>query len=726
MNRKLSLLLFLLFLFMAMQPLASQEIKSSVSHPAYLENVNDLCMVGDQLWLATSGGLVKFNTMTGTFACYNKSNAGLPVNQVNLVSPYADGQIAYSTAKGIGILRDTTTVSFLTHAALSESLNSKYRTRMEFIDGKLYIGVLNRILIYDQSNWTTLNVLPPYMSSIDLVNDIEPGPNGRIYVARMRGVSEIVGDTSLNDVVNIRSVKDMAFISDVLWMASPYGLFSFKDTLKQVQSTQNPYMKPGLSDNTVIRMKKSTDGKLWLLTRKGLSLFDPTNGNQVTYRTDTLQLAANPMMAVDTLGHVWLVGQKPGRIWKFDGASWTPFSLHKGLASNYISAFVPNGKHVWIGYKDSTLSNYDGKGSCVYDSAALASLKLKHPIYFNGKRLVYFADSSVVVDQDDSIRALIKSGYVNKMAKAAFDSINNVYWSVAKTGIERIKDSILTTISVKALGAATDRIYGLYLEKNGSLLISTYPDPNVSKGGQLLRYNQGSLEILFTCSNPYQYVSAVVRDSVGALWMGIMDVKLRGKMYGGGVVNMVGKNIKVLTMLNSGLPSNSVSDISIDKNGNLWFACFEGGVARLSKTGGWVKYTAENSALESDSVEKVAVDDSNNVWASTLSGGLTFLAADPTASKVATALMPIATKSESSMEIYPMPCTTEVNLKFKDSVTNARVSVFNISGQKIMDESFTVPLDGVLTMPVNTFSKGMYLLRVSTNETTESKRLIVQ
>jgi ligand-binding sensor domain-containing protein len=722
-------LLVLLISFMAVQPLFSQDAKKMVSHPSYMESVNDLCMVGDQLWLATSGGLVQFNTLTGSFACYNKSNAGLPHNQVNLVSSYADGQIAYSTPKGIGILRDTTTVATLVQSDLTASLNSKYRTKMEFFGGKLFIGSLNRIFIYDQTKWTTLNVLPPYMSSLDLVYDFELGSNGNVYVAKQRGVGEVIGDTLLKTVTTGRLVTELAFTSGAMWMATPNGLFSKKDSLVQLMNLWPSNTTSAKCVNSIFRMKKSAEGKLWLLTRLGLSLYNPADASLSTYPIDTLRIGPNPLMTLDAAGHVWLVGQKPGRIWKFDGTAWTPFSLKKGLASNHVGDFVLNGNHVWIGCKDSTFTNYDGKGSCVYDSAAISRMKHKRPIFIKGKRIVFFADSSIVVDKYDTIRALIKTGYVNKMTKAAFDSVNATYWACTKSGLERIKDSILSTISVKALGAANDMLFGLYLEKSGSLLISSYPYAAkgvAAKGGQLMRYNAGKLEIIYTCPNPFQYVSAVVTDSIGALWMGVMDAKIRGRSFGGGVVCIKGKTIKTYLVNNSGLPSNSVSDISIDKNGTLWFACFDGGLARLTKAGVWCHYTSENSALESDSVEQVAVDANNNIWASTLNGGLTFLAGDPVVNKVVTALKPIESASKNSLEVYPMPCTTEVNLKFSVSVSNARVSVYNLSGQNLMDVSFDVPQDGVLAVPLNALSKGMYLLKVSTAGSTECKRLIVQ
>jgi len=718
--KRISTLLVLLILFLAVQPLFSIVPKKSVCHPAYGENVNDLCLVGDQLWLATAGGLIRFDTTTGTYACYNKSNAGLPTNMVTFVAPYADGQLAFLTPKGIGIFRDTATVGIVVHSTDSIWKIAGVKTDMDFFNGKLYLGVLNRLLIYDQSNWKTLNVLPPYMSSLDLISDFEQGPDGKVFLARQRGVSEISGDSLLPVLTLARHISELAFTAEAMWMATPYGLYSKKDTLVKVLNKLNS----ALPDDNILRLKKGIDGKLWVLTRKGLTLYNPADARFITYKNDSLNFAAKPLMTVDLLGNVWLVGQRPGRIWKFDGHAWTHFNLNKGLKSNHVGDFVIHGKHVWIGGSDSTLTNYDGTGSCVYDSAGISVLKHKRPIFLKGKRVVFFADSDVVVDSYDTIRALIKTGYVNKMAKAAYDSVNVTYWAATSTGVEKIKDSVSTVLSVKALGAFADKVFGLYLEKNSDLLVSTFPLASSGKGGQLLRYSAGKLTILYTCPNTNQFVSAVVRDSTGALWMGILDRRIKGKTMGGGLICIKGNTTKVYTTTNSALPSNSISDISLDMNGNLWIACFDGGLTQLTKDGVWTNYTSENSALESDSLEQVAVDADNNIWASTQDGGITFLAGDPVSAKVVTALIPIETVN--ALEVYPMPCTAEVNLKFNVSVMNARVMVFNLSGQKLMDGSFTVPDGGVLTMPMSALSKGMYLMKVSTTGSTDCKRLVIQ
>jgi ligand-binding sensor domain-containing protein len=421
--KRITTLLVLLISFLAVQPLFSNAPNKSVCHPAYGENVNDLCLTGDQLWLATAGGLVRFNTVTGTFACFNKSNAGLPVNMVNFISPYADGQLAYLTPKGIGIFRDTITSGTLIHSTDSIWKIAGMKTDMDFFNGTLYVGILNRLLLYDQTSWKTLNVLPPYYSSLDLISDFEQGPDGNVYFSRQRGVSMISGDSLVSVVTLMRRISELAFTADAMWMATPYGLYYKKDTMIQVLTK----LTLALPADNILRLKKSIDGKLWLLTPKGLTLFNPADASFVTYTNDSLNFGAKPLMTVDLLGNVWLVGQKPGRIWKFDGLAWTHFNFNKGLKSNHVGDFVIHGKHVWIGGSDSTLTNYDGNGSCVYDSAGISVLKHKRPIFLKGKRIVFFADSDVVVDSYDTIRALIKTGFVNKLAKAAYDSAHATY-----------------------------------------------------------------------------------------------------------------------------------------------------------------------------------------------------------------------------------------------------------------------------------------------------------
>lgn len=73
---------------------------------------------------------------------------------------------------------------------------------------------------------------------------------------------------------------------------------------------------------------------------------------------------------------------------------------------------------------------------------------------------------------------------------------------------------------------------------------------------------------------------------------------------------------------NTGLPSNDVKDITLDKNGDLWIATFPNDAISGRPGGGfskfdgqvWTVYTDENSPLQDKFVQTIAVDSLNRVW----------------------------------------------------------------------------------------------------------------
>ncbi len=84
-------------------------------------------------------------------------------------------------------------------------------------------------------------------------------------------------------------------------------------------------------------------------------------------------------------------------------------------------------------------------------------------------------------------------------------------------------------------------------------------------------------------------------------------------------VDMSSGNTVFYNRGNSGISSNSVTSISIDKNGNKWIAGYMG----LSKFDGtnWTTFDTSNSALLDNNIDYVFTDRSGNIWAGTYFSG---------------------------------------------------------------------------------------------------------
>lgn len=75
------------------------------------------------------------------------------------------------------------------------------------------------------------------------------------------------------------------------------------------------------------------------------------------------------------------------------------------------------------------------------------------------------------------------------------------------------------------------------------------------------------------------------------------------------------------------LPSNSIEDIAVDVNGNVWAATFRGLARRPAGNGPndpWDTFDSSNSGLTDDAVTAVAAEPTGGVWVGTFEGGLFF------------------------------------------------------------------------------------------------------
>lgn len=70
---------------------------------------------------------------------------------------------------------------------------------------------------------------------------------------------------------------------------------------------------------------------------------------------------------------------------------------------------------------------------------------------------------------------------------------------------------------------------------------------------------------------------------------------------------------------NSGLQGNDIRDITMDSNGNLWFACYGSGISKYDGQK-WTVYNELNSPLASDYVEVIMENMNGDMWFGGYSG----------------------------------------------------------------------------------------------------------
>lgn len=287
------------------------------------KNVKRLFVDGDTVWVGTSGGAVRYDTKTDEYKLFD-TKSGLLSNGVFYVGKLDDRVVVGTYGGGLSLL-----------------------------DAKT-------------GGWETYNI--PEGLGDAFVYDVLKAKNGDVWIATWSGVNRVKGGR----------LKDRS-----AW------------ELHTVEST-----KGGLPNDWVYGLAEGKDGEIWLGTEGGLAHFKEgrwQNWNHakglgapyekvkehIQYKSDpskvsehhaaqkkemgleNIDVAYNPnyivSMTVDAQGIVW-AGTWGGGLSRFDGKSWTHYTVSEGLPGNHVFMLHidPKGT-MWIGTNNG-LAKMTGSG----------------------------------------------------------------------------------------------------------------------------------------------------------------------------------------------------------------------------------------------------------------------------------------------------------------------------------------------------------------------------
>jgi ligand-binding sensor domain-containing protein len=110
---------------------------------------------GIYMWIGTTGGLVKTNTVTGESIFYNKANSGLPENLVSSIALDAQGNKWIGTTGGVAKFdNDNWTVYNSSNSGLPYNMVLSIALDAQ---GNKWIGTTGGVAKFDDVNWTIYN-----------------------------------------------------------------------------------------------------------------------------------------------------------------------------------------------------------------------------------------------------------------------------------------------------------------------------------------------------------------------------------------------------------------------------------------------------------------------------------------------------------------------------------------------------------------------------------------
>ena len=315
-------------------------------------NVKAILVDEPEVWIGTSGGVIRYDQTTDSHKVYGNKN-GLLSNGIFHLGKIRE-EIWIGTYGGGLSLLDPVTENFR-HYNVPEGLGDAFvYDVLEVSNGDIWIATWSGANLIrggrmdEAESWDLFTVentgggLPN-----DWVYGLAEGPDGAIWLATEGGLAHYDGDVWRNwdhadglgapyELVE----KSIQFKSDPATQSGHHARQKQDQQLEDVNVAYNP--------NYVVGLAIDADGVVWAGTwGAGLSRFDGETWSTYTIR-DGLPANHVFMLEIDPEGRLW-IGTSEG-LARYDGRKFIRYTQQHGLVSNNVfsMAFAPDGS-AWVG-----------------------------------------------------------------------------------------------------------------------------------------------------------------------------------------------------------------------------------------------------------------------------------------------------------------------------------------------------------------------------------------
>ncbi len=299
----------------------------------------------------------------------------------------------------------------------------------------------------------------------------------------------------------------------------------------------------------------------------------------------------------DNRGNIWL-GTAGGGITKYDGKSFTHFTVEEGLNSNSVNTiFEDKAGNLWFGTVDGGVCKYEGKFFTHFSEQDGLSNKYVTSIFQDHNGILWFgtADGLSKYDEKKFTNYTVKEGLSNSVVYSIIEDDANNLWIGTGAGISKFDGKSFSNYTTSQ-GISDNTVLCNLKDKQGHLWFGTY------QGGVTV-YNGKSFNHLGVdqgLSN--QAVSCILQDKTGNIWLGTS---------GGGLNKYDGKSFTHFTE-QEGLNSNEILSLLEDKSGNIWVGTNAGGLSKYD--GKTFTHFTDKEGLSNNLVFSVLEEKSGNMW----------------------------------------------------------------------------------------------------------------
>jgi signal transduction histidine kinase/ligand-binding sensor domain-containing protein len=329
----------------------------------------------------------------------------------------------------------------------------------------------------------------------------------------------------------------------------------------------------------------------------------------------------------DKSGNIW-IGTWGGGVSRYDGVTFTHFTQNEGLSNDYVLSILEdkNG-NLWFGTEGGGINMYNGEffthytikeGLCNNIIQSMIQDKNEN-IWFGtrGGGVVMYHGLSTTTGHAIFTHFTQKEGLSNNDVRAILEDKNGNIWFGTRAGASMFNGEFFTHFGKKE-GLSHNDVRAIFEDKNDNIWFGTM--------GGVSKLTIGPVEVNIDEPQPfghmdfthytkkdglvYHIVMSILEDKNGNIWF---------STFGGGISRYDGASFTDITEA-EGLSDNYVLTSYEDSSGNFWFGTDGGGV-NIYKGESFSQFT-ENDGLSNNSVRSVIEDKSGNIWFASWVGGV--------------------------------------------------------------------------------------------------------
>ena len=510
-------------------------------------------------------------------------------------------------------------------------------------DGYLWLGTDEGLARYDGVSLTMFTTDTSPGLGNDAVYSLAPGPGGSLWIGTLSGVSLYKGGvfhqifSTTGAVIRLFRERD-----DRVWAGTMgAGLYSVQGGRVRAYHTDD-----GIPGRFIYAMAQTPDGSVWFGTDHGLIYYEggkfrsygarngPFGGHirglavandgslwiaavaPTLYRLHGGRLTATPLP--DTLRHARvysLFADRQGGLWSLynhDGAAllqggrWTRYTTAQGLPGNDASLAIEDREgDVWLGTLEGATELRQGVFSRFGPSEGLSEPNVWTVLQARDGSLWVGTNSKGLdhIDKDGRVRVYgARDGLPPVSIYALSESPDGSLWIGFEHGtLSHLSHDRIT--SFHDPDGNTQNLNAILQDPSGGrqsdgLLLGQYRENG------LVRFSQGRLQ---HSTVPGQ-INVLARGTDGSIWVGTDH---------GGLSHIAQGMVKTYTV-QSGLSSNFIVSLYVDRQGVVWAGTMGHGLNRLEN--GHITQYGTAQGLFSSTAGGILEDDEGYLWFTSESG----------------------------------------------------------------------------------------------------------